>query len=351
MLAQRLRPESYKLEKEKSVISFSIPLVELHNGTGPLAIFFTTTGKIFAYPIKTKGRYFVKNNSNVKGIYSINHKYRYTWGKTPVYLFAAQESSQIDPIMINELNIYMKKNQLSELRRKDVKHGSHLRLLLKQKKTIGESLETIKNEEALEDVDLKENVEKIRGAIDDRLTDLREKHQKSVNVPDSQKSYILLEHLRKIGEIDDIELADLTNKAESNMLTFESLVDQLKEKHLVTVSEPLDQNVEDFIQDLGAVNAQDLAGFVQDLVINKKGLKDLTPVPLKSIWGPGMLLAVIIGGMIGVVLLAQNFGNITHGFQSGAGNSGIKMPWDLMSGKMILWLQTHIPASISQWFV
>lgn len=324
-------------------------MVELHNGAGPLAIFFTTTGKIFAYPIKTKGRYFVKNNSNVRGIYAINHKYRYTWGKTPVYLFAAQETNQVDPIIINELNLYLRKNQLTELRRKDVKHGSHLRLLLKQKKTIGESIQKIKDDEAEQDISLKENVGEITNAIDNRIKDLREKHQKDLDVPDGQRSYILLEHLRKIGEIDDIELADYSNRAESGMLTFESLVDELKEKHIVTISEPLNQNVEDFIQDLGAANAQDLAGFVQDLVINKKGLKDLTPVPLKSIWGPGMLLALIIGGMIGVVLLAQNFGSITSGISSGAGApGGIKMPWQMFGG-FDFWVYSHLPNFIARW--
>lgn len=315
----------------------------MHNGAGPVALFFTTTGKIFMYPIKTKGRYFVKNNSNIKGIYAINHKYRYTWGKTPCYLFAAQETNQIDPIIINELNQYLKKNQLTELRRKDVKHGSHLRLLLKQKKTVGESIRKIKDSEVDNDMKLKQNVDKITDAIETRITDLKEKHQKDLEIPDSQRSYILLEHLRKIGEIDDIELADYTNRAESNMLTFEGLVDELKEKHIVTISEPLNQNVEDFIQDLGAANAQDLAGFVQDLVINKKGLKDLTPVPLKSIWGPGMLLALIIGGMIGVVLLAQNFGSITSAVGSGGGApGGIKMPWQMFGG-FAFWMQSHVP--------
>lgn len=329
----------------------SVPLVEIHNSGQPLAMFFTTTGKIFTYPIKTKGRYFVKNNSNVKGIYSINHKYRYSWNKTPIYLFAAQESNQIDPIMIDQLNRYLKTNQLVELRRKDVKHGSRLRTLMKQNKTIADSITQIKVEEQVKDISLQEKISGITSAVDQRIKDLHDKHDKDLDVPDSQRAFILLEHLKSIGKIDDIEYADLMNKAESGALTFDSLVDELKEKHVVTVSEPLNQNVEDFIQDLGMANAQDLAGFVQDLTINKKGLKDLTPVPLKSVWTPGLLLAVIIGGMIGVVLLGQHFGEITNAVGNSQASSGIKMPWQIFGGGFVYPLMKHLPDFMLSWFI
>lgn len=315
----------------------------------PIALFITSTGKLFFYKIKTKGRYFVKNNGHVRGIYSINNKYRYTLGKTSVYFFAAQETNQIDPILINELNNYMRKNQLSELRRKDIKHGSHLRTLLKQKKTVGESIEKIKKEAEVQDEELKDNIDEVNAAITTRIKDLREKHQKDLDVSDSEKSYVLLEHLKKIGKIDDIEYTSLMNKAENNTLTFDTLIDELKEKHIVRVSEPLNENVEDFVQDLGAQNAADLAGFVQDLRTNKKGLKDLTPAPVKSFMSAGILFAIILGALIGIPVIVGQLPAMEKALGNSGGGGGMKMPWDMFGGGFNFWIYSHLPNFIAKW--
>lgn len=332
-----------------NLFSLSIPTMEIHMSGEPIAIFFTTTNKIFCYKIKTRGRYFVKNNSHIKGIYSLNNKYRYSWGKTSVYFFAVQETNQIDPILINELNNYLRTNQLTELRRKDVKHGSHLRLLLKQKKTIAQSINQIKSEEEKNDEDLKNVINEVETGIEDRITELKEKHNKDIDVPDSEKSYVLLEHLRKIDKIDDIEYADLSNKTSNNTLTFDMLVDMLKEKHIVRISEPLNENVEDFIQDLGAQNAADLAGFVQDMRTSKKGLKDLTPAPVKSFMPAGILFAIILGALIGIPVIIGQLPAMEKALGShGGGAGGMKMPWQLFGG-FTFWLQTHLPAFMMDW--
>lgn len=339
-----------RLESDgNSMFSFTIPTMEIHASGEPIAIFFTTTGKILCYKIKTKGRYFVKNNSKVRGIYSLNNKYRYSWGKTSVYFFAAQETNQIDPILINELNNYLRKNQLTELRRKDVKHGSHLRLLLKQKKTIAQSLNQIKSEEEKNDEELKKSIAEVETGINERITELKEKHNKDIDVPDSEKAYVLLEHLRKLDKIDDIEHAELMNKAANNTLTFDMLVDMLKEKHIVRISEPLNENVEDFIQDLGAQNAADLAGFVQDMRTSKKGLKDLTPAPVKSFMPAGILFAIILGALIGIPVIIGQLPAMEKALGSGGGGAGgMKMPWQLFGG-FTFWLQTHLPNFLVAW--
>lgn len=330
-----------------TLFSLSIPTMEIHMSGEPIAIFLTSTGKIFAYKIKSKGRYFVKNNSYVRGIYTINNKYRYSWGKTSVYFFAAQETNQIDPILINDLNNYLTKNQLTELRRKDVKHGSHLRLLLKQKKTIGDSITQIKEQEEKNDAELKDIVTEVETGIEARINDLKEKHNKDIDVPDSQKGYVLLEHLKKIDKIDEVEYADLLNKIENNTLTFDTLIDELKEKHIVRVSEPLNENVEDFIQDLGAENASDMASFVQDLAQNKKGLKDLTPAPVKSFMPAGILFAIILGALIGIPVIIGQLPAMQKALGgSGGAPGGMKMPWQMFGG-FDFWLATHLPSPIA----
>lgn len=338
-----------KPAKDPYLFSVSVPLLELHMSNEPIALFISSTGKLLFYKIKTKGRYFVKNTGQIRGIYSINNKYRYTLGKTSVYFFAAQETNQIDPILINELNNYMIKNQLSELRRKDIKHGSHLRTLLKQKKTVKESIDHIKQTEEANDIALQENVQGVTDAIEKRITDLRQKHQKDLDVSDAERSYVLLEHLKKINKIDDVEYADLLNKAENNTLTFDTLIDELKEKHIVRVSEPLNENVEDFVQDLGAQNAADLAGFVQDLRNNKKGLKDLTPAPVKSFMSAGILFAIILGALIGIPVIIGQLPAMEKALGQ-TGHGGMKMPWSGLMGGFDFWLYSHLPMFLTKWF-
>jgi len=168
----------------------------------------------------------------------------------------------------------------------------------------------------------------VTDAIEKRVEDLKKKHNKNIEVDDEQKAYILLKHLKTGNMIDDQEYADFTNKMTSNQLSFEMLVDELREKNIVTVSVPLDENVEDFIQDLGAQNAPDLAGFVQDLRVSKKGLKDMTAMPVKSFMSAGIVFALIIGVPIALIVIAGNWAAIEKMF-TGAGGIKLTMPWDI----------------------
>src|SRR3989304_4310259 len=121
------------------MLSMSIPEMEIHMSNEPVALIVTSEGYIKPFKIIGRGRYFIVNTRRFKGIYTINNKYRLTWGKTPIYMYAAQETNNIDPIIIDELNKYKKKNKLAQIKRKDIRHGARLRIL----KTQMESSEAI----------------------------------------------------------------------------------------------------------------------------------------------------------------------------------------------------------------
>lgn len=295
----------------------------------PVAFFFTPDGKIFVYKIKAKGsKYFVKNNGNVKGIFTLNNKYRKTMGKTSVYFYATQETNNIDLELVDKLNRWKRTNSLTEIKRKDVKHGSKLRTLFKQKDKEN-AIKKLKDEESLKSNLIKDEVNSVETTIKQRLDELRQQHNKDIVTTNAEKGLMLLSHLKEIKMIDDIEYAKYLDKVERNTYTFDMLLDEMREKYDVQVSEPLDITVEDFIQDLGAQSAPELAGFVQDLKQNKKGLKDLTPAPVKSFMPAGILLALIIGGMIAAVLGFQYLGSGSGGAPA---DIGIKMPWDMFGG-------------------
>jgi len=309
------------------MLSMSIPEMEIHMSNEPIALIITSEGYIKPFKIVARGRYFIVNTRRFKGIYTVNNKYRLTWGKTPIYMYAAQETNPIDPILVDLLNQYKKTNKLAQIKRKDIKHGSRLRILKTQMEA-SEAIPKLVDEGREKEDKLLGTISGVTDAIDKRVEDLKKKHHKDINVDDEQKAYILLKHLKTGNMIDDIEYADFTNKMTSNQLSFEMLVDELREKNIVTVSVPLDENVEDFIQDLGAQNAPDLAGFVQDLRVSKKGLKDMTAMPVKSFMSAVIVFALIIGVPIALIVIAGNWSAIEKMF-TGAGGIKLTMPWDI----------------------
>jgi hypothetical protein len=335
------------------LFSTSVPAVEIHMSNDPIAQVFLSTGEIRFYKIKKRKKYFtIIDKKGVKGIYTINNKYRHNIGKTPVYVYASQEQNPIDPILINELNNFKKRNKLTEIKRKDVKHASRFRNLLTQKKAT-EAMDIIKAENEKADKDLQENVAEVTKGIDDKIDMLKKQHNKDVDVSDSQRSTILLEHLKEVKNIDDKQFVEFANKVDSNTLTYDDLIDELRNLNVVTVSEPLDENVEDFIQDLGSQNAAEAAGFVDDLRLNRKGLKDMTASPVKSFIPASVLFVIIIGFLIGIPIIVSQLpliDNFISGKQGG-GQSGNPFG-DLLNfgGGFIFDLVNHIPAFLGGLF-
>lgn len=317
------------------LFSTTIPDIEIHMANEPVALFISATGSIKPFKIKTKGRYFTVNKKDLRGIYTINNKYAYRWGKTPIYFYAVQETNTIDPLLIHELNEFKKKNKLTEIKRKDVKHASRFRTLMQQMR-YNDAMTELKKKSQLSDEKLQAGVETVQKQIEKRIEDLKVKHNKAVTITDAQKTYVLLEHLRETQQIDEQQYAELMNKATGNILTFDNLILELRELNIVTISEPLDENVEDFIQDLGSCNAPDLAGHIQDLRNNKKGLKDMTASPVKSFIPASVLFVIILGVLIGIPIIVSQLplidSYLKHSASTGGGGAPFPMPWDLFKG-------------------
>jgi hypothetical protein len=332
------------MSERARLFSTTIPEFEIHMANEPIALFLGSTGQIICKKIKTKGRYFTVNDKRLRGIYTVNNKYAYRWGKTPIYFYAVQETNVIDPIIVDQLNQFKKKNKLTEIRRKDIKQASRFRSLLSQMK-YSDAMTSLKNKTALKDEQLQAGIELVQNQIEERIKTLKDKHNKDVELTDSQKTYVLLEHLRESQQIDETQYSDFMNKVSGNIMSYDNLIDELKDLNVVTISEPLDENVEDFIQDLGSCNAPDLAGHVQDLRTNKKGLKDMTASPVKSFIPASVLFVIILGVLIGIPIIVSQL-PLIESFLSkdrpdGAG--GLTMPWDLFGGGFIFDLVNHIP--------
>ncbi len=336
-----------------TLFSTSVPAVEIHLSNDPIAMVFLSTGEIRFYKIKKRRKYFtIIDKKGLKGIYTINNKYRHNIAKTPVYVYASQETNPIDPVIINELNNFKRTNKLTEIKRKDVVHASRFRNLLTQKKAT-DAMDKIKEENAEKDKVLQEEINGVDKSIKSRIETLKDQHKKDVNVSSNQKSFILLEHLKEKKLIDDLQYTEFANKVDGNQINYDELIEQLRSLNVVTISTPLDENVEDFIQDLGSQNASELAGFVDDLRLNRKGLKDMTASPVKSFIPASVLFVIIIGFLIGIPIIVSQLPLIDNFLQGKQGGGVAGNPFgDLLNfgGGFIFDLVNHIPALLGGLF-
>lgn len=212
--------------------------------------------------------------------------------KTPCYFYVTQELNPIDPLMIHALNIFKTTNRLTEVRIKDIRHGSLLRQL-SNKYTMMEAHQKITKKMESQNELINKGITESIEYIDNKTKYYREKHKKDVNLSPSQKSYILLEHLKQLQLLDDKEYSNFLYKVENNELLFEDLVDEIKERQYVSVAEPLAENIEDFLQDLSEQDADSIEGYVKKMRNNRKGIKEQTPKAIKQHFS-----SLLIGGII-----------------------------------------------------
>lgn len=326
------------------LFSNTIPDLEIQMSNEPVACVFTGEYMKF-YKIAQKGNYFIINQRNTRGIYTVKGR-GWNCGKTKVYFYYVEETNPIDPILTSELNKWIKTNELTTIKYKDIQHGSRLRVLDKIK-SIGRPIEKIQQEESakLENMD-KEITEGV-AKINTLEKQVKEERDIDISIAPIKKSYMLLEHLLNTKQINDIEHEKLSVKLENHELDFNALINELREAHVIRVYEPLDAKVESYINDLGAQNARELAGFVQDLRNNKKGLADMTAKPVTAFLSAGVILSAGIVALLAIVLLPQMLGGSHGGFNFN--------PMSMFGGgqgaKFLLGLIQHLPASFIDWLI
>jgi hypothetical protein len=194
--------------------------------------------------------------------------------------------------MIHELNIFKTQNRLTEVRLKDIKHGSMLRQSL-NKLSRTDSFNSLSEKMESQNQLITQGIDESIQYIENKTTYYKEKHKKEVNLSPAQKSYILLEHLKQLQLIEDKEHSNFLYKVENNILTFDGLVDELKQRQYVSVAEPLAENIEDFIQDLSEQDADSIAGYCDKMRNNRKGIKEQTPKVVKQ-WFSSLFISGII---------------------------------------------------------
>lgn len=141
--------------------------------------------------------------------------------------------------------------------------------------------------------------------------------------PFQDKYEIVLNNLKNKNLINEEQYMELIKIPLRKPMTQELLVEKLVQMGVINPKEPLDQSFKDFKDDLGSLNAGGLVLLVNALRTNKKGLKEMTPIPAKAFPIPAnILFMVIIGMALFIVIVFPNLTAIEKGIGMSVGSSG-----------------------------
>lgn len=158
----------------------------------------------------------------------------------------------------------------------------------------------------------------------------------------TEQLYRILARLREQGIIDDPQYSKLARPI-SKPMTQELLVEALVKVGAINPTQPFDESVKDFMEELGSLDSSDLIGFSEDLRNDKKGLNNMTPIPTKAFPIPANVLFIgLIGAAMFIVIVAPSWDSITKGIsKAGSGGGGIGGIFGgLMGGHFLLGLVT-----------
>jgi len=308
------------------MFSYSIPVYEIHLQNEPVAMIYLPGRKIQFYKMKPIGKYFVIKTKKVTGVFELKGTPNYI-GKTPIFQFDMRNSIPFDPIVVDELNKYLTRNQLTKLKQKDKKHGSLLRTFINksQKETPDEKLMEAQQElgaiTKLKGHDMDAYIGEALNQMQKQVEQVSEQAQQPVQLTEPQKGKFIIKYLKEQGILDEVEHGTFIYKVENDLLNFEQLIDELKTMHIVQVAYPMSTSVEGILDDFGAQNPAELAGFIDDVRDSKKGLGTLTATPIKSFIPGSLVLSIGIIVIMGVVVIGQN-PDIINNLIGG----GIKLP-------------------------
>lgn len=280
------------------MLSFSFPNWEIHNSKEPIALLIHPTRKMQAYKLRPLGgKYFyVKEGRRFDGIFELDPTVAYHYSKTPVYVFDSRNSRPINPILVNELVKWSKKNKLAKIKPKDKVHGDKLR-------KIAEKTSTLDNAQGVMQEDSKKSKTKMKEYLDDL--------SKVENIPQESIGYLLTNFLVEQEMLTPEEKGWIDSKLQNGQMDNVTLINYLKDREVVNISTPLDMDTSKFLEDFGSYNPDQLASFVDRLRRDDKGLKSLTSTPVKN-WIPAsIILALLVGGSIAVAVVLQNAGDFS----------------------------------------
>ena len=290
----------------KSVIRrYSVPWFEIYLKKGVL-VWMDVGSEIIPMVVKPKNGYFVVYTDKVKGFFHIvDSRIKLMGGRVPTYYFTPHDMNNIDPQIVDEFERWADAQELDEVKKKDITHSDLLRGILKRKSKLAQAHDELK-ERSTNDLVAMENViiegqEAVTQLMAQNDTDKGKEHIYS----EQWKSDALVKYLRSKGVIDEQIHNNLIFKIYNGVVNYGQLLEELRAMNVISITEPASLRVTRYIKDFGSQDPFAIINSIFSLKTNKKGLKGLTPVPVKS-WIPGGTILAIGLVAIFIIVLISN---------------------------------------------
>ena len=287
------------------MLSFTFPDMEIHHSKEPIAWIMYPSRQIKAYKLRVlSGKFFyIQDGKKFQGIFEIDPRKAWHYGKgVPIYMYDSRSIMPLDPIVVDELSQFAKKNKLVQITQTDKSHSMMLTDIMK----------TVKDK-ALALKELTSIVDKRKASITEALQQFQENIAKSPpeQMPSEEKlGSILTNHLVERGLINGDEKGQIDSGVARGAININMLIAKLRDKEILKITEPMSQDSHVFLTDFGASNPEQLASFVAGLRRLDKGVRQMTSIPIKTWMPASIIFAILIGGSIAVMILAQNVGDL-----------------------------------------
>ena len=287
------------------MLSFTFPSIEMHHSKEPIAFVFYPSKQIKAYKLRVlSGKYFyVMDGKKYQGIFELDPRKAYHYGKgVPIYFYDSRNILPIDPIVVNEISHYAKKQHLVQLSQTDSNHSGMLNDIMK---TVSDKTMAIQ--------ELVSKVNNRKTQITAALAQFQDNVAKTPGdqmPPEDKLGSILTNHLVEKGLISNEEKGMIDSSVARGSMSVNSLIAKLRDKEILRITEPMSQDMHTFLNDFGSSNPEQLASFVAGLRRLDKGVKTMTSIPIKTWMPASIIMALLIGGSIAGMILLQNMGDL-----------------------------------------
>ena len=287
------------------MLSFTFPIWEIHSSKEPVAIIQFPSRKQKEFKLRVLGgKYFyIRDGKKFEGIFELDPTKAYYSGNTPIYYFDSRNCKPFDWVVGQELVKFAKRNKMTKITHKDKVHSQMLQDI---KRTTPDVLSSLSL--------LKDKIFQRKKEINDTLTEFNQKLAESPTRPSEvEMGYVLTNYLLQKGLITPEEKGIMDAQVSRGEMTLAGLVATLRDKEIISISEPFTREEELYLDSYGGYNPTQLTAFVRSLLQLDKGLRTMTSVPLKAWMPAGIIMALLIGGSIAVMILFNNSATITSG--------------------------------------
>ena len=282
------------------MFSFSFPNWEIHQSKEPVAIIMFPSRKQKEYKLRVlSGKYFyVIDGKKFQGIFELDPTKCYYSKNTPVYYFDSRNCLPFDWEIGAELVKFAKTSKLTKITQKDTTHSKMLRDIIKGIPDPMMALKTLQDKVAGRKTEIKETLDEFNKKIRETPPEQQ--------LDEKTMGYILTKYLLQKNLITPDEKGMLDAQIDRGEMTLDSLISELRDKEIVSITQPFSRQEELYLENYGGYNPSQLSSFLDRLRQADRGLKTMTSVPIKQ-WIPaGVIMALLVGGSIAVIVLLNN---------------------------------------------